>query len=160
MIEATVKDERLGYVGEITKVNVEPIRDLIGKNYIPVVSTLGYDKEGNLYNINADTAAAKIAGEMKAESLISMTDIAGILQDPEDLGTLLPVVDLVDAEELLQKGVISGGMIPKIRCCMDAIKEGVQKVFVLDGRVPHSILVEMLTDEGVGTMVIEKRKDR
>lgn len=160
MIEATVKDERLGYVGEITKVNVEPIRDLIEKNYIPVVSTLGYDKEGNLYNINADTAAAKIAGEMKAESLISMTDIAGILQDPEDLGTLLPVVDLVDAEELLQKGVISGGMIPKIRCCMDAIKEGVQKVFVLDGRVPHSILVEMLTDEGVGTMVIEKRKDR
>lgn len=159
MIEAKVKDERLGYVGEITRVNVEPILDLLEKNYIPVVSTLGYDKQGNLYNINADTAAAKIAGEMKAESLISMTDIAGILRDPQDIGTLLPVVDLEDAEQLLQEGVISGGMIPKIRCCMDTIRGGVQKVFVLDGRVPHSILVEMLTDEGVGTMVIEKKKD-
>ena len=160
MIEAEVKDERLGFVGEITKVNVQPILDLLEKNYIPVVSTLGYDKKGNLYNINADTAAAKIAGAMKAESLISMTDIAGLMRDPSDPESLIPLVDLQDAEELQAEGVISGGMIPKINCCTDAIKEGVRKVFILDGRVPHSILVEMLTDEGVGTMVVERRRNR
>lgn len=160
MIEAEVKDERLGFVGEITKVNVQPILDLLEKNYIPVVSTLGYDKKGNLYNINADTAAAKIAGAMQAESLISMTDIAGLMRDPSDPSSLIPLVDLQDAEELQAEGVISGGMIPKINCCTDAIKEGVRKVFILDGRVPHSILVEMLTDEGVGTMVVERRRNR
>lgn len=160
MIEAEVKDERLGFVGEITKVNVQPILDLLEKNYIPVVSTLGYDKKGNLYNINADTAAAKIAGAMRAESLISMTDIAGLMRDPSDPSSLIPLVDLQDAEELQAEGVISGGMIPKINCCTDAIKEGVRKVFILDGRVPHSILVEMLTDEGVGTMVVERRRNR
>lgn len=152
MIEAAKKDERLGFVGDITKVNVEPILDVLEKGYIPVVSTVGCDGEGNVYNINADTAAAKIAGELKAESLISLTDISGILYDKDDPTTLIPVITLSDAERLVEEGVINGGMIPKVECCTNAIKWGVTKVFIIDGRVPHSILIETLTDEGIGTM--------
>lgn len=152
MIEAAKKDERLGFVGDITKVNVEPILDVLEKGYIPVVSTVGCDSEGNVYNINADTAAAKIAGELKAESLISLTDISGILYDKDDPSTLIPVITLSDAERLVEEGVINGGMIPKVECCTNAIKWGVTKVFIIDGRVPHSILIETLTDEGIGTM--------
>ena len=154
MIEAEIKDERLGFVGKITSVNVEPIADLLEKGYIPVVSTVGCDKAGNVYNINADTAAAQIAGAMKAESLISMTDIAGILRDRDDPSSLIPLIDIGDAEALFREGIISGGMIPKVECSIDAIRCGVKKVIIMDGRVPHAILIETLTDEGAGTMVV------
>ncbi|HCG36297.1 MAG TPA: acetylglutamate kinase [Clostridiales bacterium] len=158
MIEAKMKDPRLGYVGEITHVNVEPIYDLLEKGYIPVISTVGCDREGNVYNINADTAAAWIAGALQAESLITMTDIAGILADPSDPDSLIKKIDLDDAKELFKKGIVSGGMIPKVECCVNAIIRGVSKVFILDGRIPHAILLETLTNEGAGTMVVKKKR--
>ena len=159
MLSAECKDPQLGFVGDITKVNVQPIIDVIEKGYIPVVSTLGCDKEGNVYNVNADTAAAKIAGAMEAESLISLTDISGILKDKNDPSTLIPHIDVDSAEKLIEKGVISDGMIPKVECCVNAIKWGVKKVFIIDGRVEHSILIETLTDEGIGTMFYKARKE-
>lgn len=152
MIEARVREERLGFVGDITGVNVEPILDVIDKGYIPVVSTVGCDREGNVYNINADTAAARIAGELRAESLISMTDTAGILRDKNDPSTLIPVIRTCDAPDLIANGTIGGGMIPKVECCINALRWGVNRVFIIDGRIPHSILIEMLTNEGIGTM--------
>lgn len=154
MIKAEQLDEKLGYVGEITNVNVQPILDVIDKGYIPVISTLGYDDDGNTYNINADTAAARIAGELQAESLISMTDIAGILRDKDDPSTLISQIYVSDAPQLVREGVISGGMIPKVNCCIESIRRGVKKVFIIDGRIPHSILIETLTDEGLGTMFV------
>ena len=154
ILEAKVKDERLGYVGEITKVRPQPIQDLLEKNYIPVVSTVASDKHGNVYNINGDTAAAFIAGALGAERLIMMTDIAGILRDKDDPDTLIPHVTVEEARELYAEGVISGGMIPKVDCCIEALRRGVQNVVIMDGRVPHSILMELLTDEGAGTMVM------
>ena len=154
MIDAVAKDERLGYVGRVTGVNVEPILDLLEKGYIPVISTVGCDSVGNAYNINADTAAARIAAGLKAESLISMTDICGILRDRDDPDTLIPRVTVSEAAQLFRDGIISGGMVPKVDCCVDAVMCGVKKVFIMDGRVPHSILIEMLTDEGAGTMVV------
>ncbi len=154
LIEAKIKDEQLGFVGEITNINVEPILDVLEKGYIPVVSTVGCDAEGNTYNINADTAASKIAGMLKAESLISMTDIAGLLRDKDDPESLIKVVNVSEAPLLVKEGIISGGMIPKVECCIEAIRMGVHKVFILDGRVPHSIIIEMLTDEGIGTMFV------
>ena len=157
MILCEMKDEALGYVGKITKVNVTPIQDLLEKGYIPVVSTVGCDTEGNVYNINADTAAAYIAGAMQAECLITLTDIAGVLKDANDPSSLIPSLDIKEAKELFATGVISGGMIPKVECCIDAINRGVRKVFIMDGRVPHSILIETLTDEGAGTMVIREK---
>lgn len=156
MIEAKVKDPALGYVGEITAVNVKPVLDVIEKGYIPVVSTIGCDSDGNVYNINADTAAAKIAGELGAASLISMTDICGILKDKDDPTTLIPKITISHAPELIEQGIISGGMIPKVECCINAVKWGVQRVFIIDGRIPHAILIEMLTDEGIGTMFIDE----
>ncbi len=158
LIEAETKDERLGFVGRITKVNVEPILDLLEHDYIPVVSTVGCDMNGNVYNINADTAAAYIAGAMQAERLLTMTDIAGILRDKDDPTSLIPCIDLEDAKKLFEDGTISGGMIPKVECCIDAIRRGVKKVIIMDGRVPHALLIETLTDEGAGTMVLEERK--
>lgn len=158
LIEAEVKDERLGFVGRITKVNVAPIKDLLEHDYIPVVSTVGCDKQGNIYNINADTAAAYIAGALKAERLISMTDIAGILKDKDDPTSLIPCIDTKEAKELFADGTISGGMIPKVECCLEAIDKGVRKVIIMDGRVPHSLLIETLTDEGAGTMVIPAKE--
>ena len=160
MIMAKVKDEKLGYVGEITSVNVQPILDLLEKDYIPVISTVGSDLEGNTYNINADTAAAHIAGALRAERLITMTDITGVMMDPHDPESLMPCIDLVDARQLMDEGVISGGMIPKIECCIDAISYGVRKVIILDGRVPHAILMEVLTNEGAGTMVVKNKYDK
>ncbi|MBQ6816181.1 MAG: acetylglutamate kinase [Clostridia bacterium] len=154
LIEATVKDERLGYVGKIEKVHINPILDLLEKGYIPVVSTIGCDKQGNAYNINGDTAAAFIAGALSAERLIMMTDIAGILRDKNDTSTLIPHVTVSEARNLYQSGVVSGGMIPKVECCIEAIEKGVKNVIIMDGRVPHSILMEILTDEGAGTMVM------
>ncbi len=158
LIEAAPISEKLGYAGEITAVHVEPILDLLDKGYIPVVSTVGCDKEGNTYNVNADTAAARIAGELKAECLLSMTDIVGLLQDKDDPSTLIPKVYVSDAPKLIRDGIISGGMIPKINCCIEAIRRGVKKVFIIDGRVPHAILIEMLTDEGIGTMFVSGNK--
>ena len=158
LIEAEIKDERLGYVGKITNVNITPINDLLEKGYIPVVSTVGCDRQGNSFNINGDTAAAFIAGALKAERLIMMTDIAGILQDRDDPSTLIPDVTIDEAEELKAEGVVSGGMVPKVDCCVQALKKGVENVVIMDGRVPHSILMEILTDEGAGTMVMGERK--
>ncbi len=153
LIQATFKDERLGYVGKITGINKQPVEDLLEKGYIPVVSTVGCDDKGNLFNINGDTAAAHIAGALNAERLIMMTDIAGILRDKDDPSTLIPHITVDEAKTLYDAGVISGGMIPKVDCCIEAIREGVENVIIMDGRVPHSILMELLTDEGAGTMV-------
>ena len=146
---------RLGYVGEITGINPEPILDLLNLGYIPVISTTGCDADGNVYNINADTAAAKIAGVLNAASFISMTDIAGLLRDKDDPSTLIPKVYVSDIPQLINEGIISGGMIPKIECCREAIRRGVEKVFIIDGRVPHALLIETLTDEGLGTMFVQ-----
>ena len=154
ILEATMKDENLGYVGEITKIRTQPITDLLEKNYIPVISTIASDRQGNTYNINGDTAAACIAGALGAERLIMMTDIAGLLRDKDDPSTLIPAVTISEAKQLFEEGIISGGMIPKVDCCIEAIEKGVRHVVIMDGRVPHSILMELLTDEGAGTMVL------
>ena len=154
ILEATMKDEALGYVGEITKIRTQPITDLLEKNYIPVISTIASDRQGNTFNINGDTAAACIAGALGAERLIMMTDIAGLLRDKDDPSTLISAVTVSEAKQLFEEGVISGGMIPKVDCCIEAIEKGVRHVVIMDGRVPHSILMELLTDEGAGTMVL------
>ena len=153
LIEAKMRNASLGFVGSITNVNIEPVTDLLEKGYIPVISTVGCDRDGNTYNINGDTAAACIAGALGAERLIMMTDIAGILRDRDDPATLIRELTIRDAVKLFEQGVISGGMIPKVDCCIDAIHRGVKKVIIMDGRVPHSILMELLTDEGAGTIV-------
>ena len=153
LIEAKIKDERLGYVGDVVHVNIEPVTDLLEKGYIPVISTIGCDRDGNTYNINGDTAAAHIAGALGAERLIMLTDIAGILRDRNDPASLIPAITIDEAQQLREDGVISGGMIPKVECCIDAIHRGVKNAIIMDGRIPHSILMEILTDEGAGTMV-------
>ena len=155
IIEAKMKDERLGYVGEITKIRTQPITDLLEKNYIPVISTVASDRQGNTYNINGDTAAAYIAGALQAERLIMMTDINGVLRDRDDPSTLIRELTVAEAKGLYEEGIISGGMIPKVDCCIEAISKGVSNVVIMDGRVPHAILMELLTDEGAGTMVTE-----
>ncbi len=153
LIEAQMLDEKLGYVGEIVAIHPEPIKDLLEKGYIPVVSTLGCDKAGNIYNINADTAAAFIAGALEAESLINMTDTKGVLMDAADPQSLIPRLSLSDIPRLQESGVVTGGMIPKLECCAHAVEKGANRAFIIDGRLPHAILIEMLTDEGIGTMV-------
>ncbi|MDO4845105.1 MAG: acetylglutamate kinase [Oscillospiraceae bacterium] len=155
LIECRQKDPQLGYVGEITKMHINPVTDLLEKGYIPVVSTLGCDRGGNVYNINGDTAAAYIAGALGAERFVLMTDIAGLMRDKDDPATLIPEVSLEEIDALLKQGVISGGMIPKVGCCVEAIRQGVKKVVIMDGRVPHAILMELLTNEGAGTLVRE-----
>lgn len=159
LIEAEVKDEKLGYVGSITAVNTKVINDLLNNNYIPVISTIGCDKAGNIYNINADTAAAYIAGALGAERLIMMTDIAGILKDKNDPASIIPEITVKEAGVLRENGVIGGGMIPKVECCIKAIEQGVKNVIIMDGRVPHAILMELLTNEGAGTMVTGKSRE-
>ncbi len=153
LIEATFKDERLGFVGDITNINIEPVEGLLEGNYIPVISTVGCDQEGNTYNINGDTAAAYIAGALNAERFILMTNISGIMEDPEDPDSLIPELTVEEAKGLYDSGVISGGMIPKVDCCISATEMGVNGVVILDGRVPHAILMELLTDEGAGTRI-------
>ena len=153
LIEARMKNVALGYVGSITKINIKPVMDLLERGYIPVISTIGCDDEGNAYNINGDTAAAWIAGALEAERLIMMTDIAGILRDRNDPSSLIPELTVAQAKQLYQDGVVSGGMIPKVDCCIQAIHEGVKNVVIMDGRVPHSILMELLTNEGAGTWI-------
>ncbi len=152
MIITKKLDDVHGFVGEITEINTKIINDALNNGYIPVISTVGCDREGNTYNVNADTAASRIAGALKAESLISMTDIIGLLRDVNDPTTLIKEVNVSEVKELINDGIISGGMIPKVDCCVDAIRRGVNKSFIIDGRVPHSILIEVLTDEGIGTM--------
>jgi len=153
LIQAEIKDERLGYVGKVTKINIDPVMDLLEKGYIPVVSTLGCDEQGNIYNINGDTAAAYIAGALNAENMIMMTDIAGILRDKDDPSSLIPRLTESEAHALYQDGTISGGMIPKVESCITALQKGVEKCVIMDGRVPHSIVMELLTNEGAGTML-------
>ena len=159
LIECSMKDPRLGYVGKIEKIHIEPVNDLLEKGYIPVISTVGCDKDGNAYNINGDTAAAYIAGALQAKRLIMMTDIAGVLRDKDDPSSLIAELTVDEAHQLYEEGVISGGMIPKVDCCIEAIREGVKNVIIMDGRVPHSILMELLTDEGAGTMVVGGRNE-
>ncbi len=154
LIKASIKNPKLGFVGNIDEVNISPVTDLLEKGYIPVISTIGCDDDGNVYNINADTAAARIAGALNAERLIMMTDIEGLLKDKDDPSTLIPTITIKEANELLDNGTIVGGMIPKIKCCIDAISHGVKNVTIMDGRIPHSILMELLTNEGAGTEVI------
>ncbi len=152
MMTACPLDERLGFVGEITHVNTKPILDVLEKGYIPVISTVACDEEGNVYNVNADTAAAEIAGALKAQSFISMTDTPGLLRDKDDPKSLIKKIQVSEVRQLIAEGIIQGGMIPKVDCCVEAIRRGVGRVFILDGRVAHSILIETLTDEGLGTM--------
>lgn len=154
MIRAKKVDEKLGFAGEIIDVDVQPILDVLERGYIPVISTVGCDTEGNTYNVNADTAASRIAGALKAESLVSMTDIVGLCKDKDDPSTLISKVHVSEAPALVRDGIISGGMIPKVQCCIEAIRRGVKKVFIIDGRIPHSILIEILTDAGIGTMFV------
>ena len=153
ILEATMKDERLGYVGEVTKIRTQPITALLENNYIPVISTMASDRHGNTYNINGDTAAAYIAGALNAERLIMMTDIDGVMRDKDDPTSLIRELTVSEARQLFDDGIVSGGMIPKVECCIEAISKGVKHVVMMDGRVPHSILMELLTDEGAGTMV-------
>ncbi len=152
MLECRALDDTHGYVGEIVNVNTEVIEEALSHSFIPVISTIGYDKDNNCYNINADTVAAAIAGALGAEALVSMTDIVGLLRDKDDPSTLIHRVYISDTPALISEGVISGGMIPKIDSMTSALREGVKKAFIIDGRVPHSILMELLTDEGMGTM--------
>jgi acetylglutamate kinase len=160
LIEAKVKDERLGYVGEITNINIAPVKDLLEKGYIPVVSTIGCDQESNAYNINGDTAAAYIAGALKAKRLILMTNVNGILERSDDPSSLITDITVSEAGELKAKGIISGGMIPKVDCCIKAIETGTRKVVIINGMIPHAIIMELLTDEGVGTLVKGDKDDK
>jgi len=153
LIEAKIRDEKYGFVGDVTKINTEVINDLLDKGYIPVISTLGCDQDGNTYNINGDTAAGKIAGALNAERMILLTDVRGVMKDMNDESSLIPELTINEARKLKEDGTISGGMIPKVKCCIDAVEAGVEAVVILDGRVPHAILMETLTDEGAGTMI-------
>lgn len=147
-------DVDLGYVGEIVKVNKKPIVDALAGGYIPVIATVACGEDGTTYNINADTAAARIAAELGAENLILMTDIAGLLRDKDDPSTLIPTVNVSEVPFMKRRGIISGGMIPKIDCCVEAVRRGVFKTSIIDGRVPHSILIELLSNEGIGTQFV------
>ncbi len=154
MLLCEKQDERLGFVGKVDKVNPGIIFDCLEAGYIPVISTVGYGKDGEIYNVNADTAASVIAGAVGAESLILMTDIKGLLENKDDENTLIKKVYVSDIPSLIKQGIISGGMIPKIECCKEAIRRGVNRVFITDGRVNHSILLELLSDSGMGTMFV------
>ncbi|MBO6302879.1 MAG: acetylglutamate kinase [Ruminiclostridium sp.] len=153
MIEAKQLDPELGLVGEVTHINSDIINDALDNGYIPVISTVAGGADGKVYNINADTAAARIAAEMHAENLVLMTDIVGLLRDKDDESTLIPQVGLSEVPYLKNQGIISGGMIPKIDCCVEAVRRGVKQSIIIDGRIPHSILIELLTSKGVGTMI-------
>lgn len=152
LIKVHQKNEKLGHVGEIDEINTKILDDLLDGGFIPVISSIGIDDDGNPYNINADTAAAKIATALHAESMVVMSNINGVLRDKDDENSLISQMSLADAEELKKSGIIAGGMIPKVDCCTNAVKEGVKKVFIINGEIPHAILIELLTDEGLGTM--------
>ena len=153
LIQAVQKDPALGFVGQIVQVNTQPLIDLLDNGYIPIVATLGCDEQGNVYNINGDTAAAYVAGALQAERMLLLTDVEGVLRDKDDPDSLIPEIAVADARALVQDGVVDGGMIPKLECCIEAIDQGVGNAVILDGRVAHAVLVELLTDEGAGTMI-------
>ena len=151
MAEKLKSEQDLGFVGEITGVNTKVITDSLNNGYVPVIATVASTEDGQTMNINADTAASRIAAELGAENLILMTDIAGLLKDKDDPSTLIPSVNVSDVPFMKRQGIISGGMIPKIDCCVEAVRRGVRKTSIIDGRVPHSILIELLSSEGIGT---------
>lgn len=159
IVEAEFKNKELGYVGNVININTAPIMTLLENGYIPVIATLGADRDGNVYNINGDTTASYIAGALKAAKMIMMTDIAGVMMDPKDPSTLIPEISVSEAEKLKKDGVISGGMIPKIDACLTALERGVSAVSIMDGCKPHSILMELLTDDGTGTMIVPDGTD-
>ena len=146
--------EDLGFVGNVVEVNTKPIMDALDNGVIPVIATVACDKNGQAYNVNADTAAARIASELNAENLLLLTDIVGLLRDKDDPSTLIPDVHVSEVPAMKRQGIISGGMIPKIECCVEAIRRGVKKAVIIDGRVPHSILIEILSNEGIGTQFL------
>ena len=150
--EKLITSEDIGYVGEITQVNPKVINDVINNGFVPIISTVAGSYQGDVYNINADIAASRIAAELGACKLILMTDIRGLLRDKDDENTLIPSVNVSEVPMLKREGIISGGMIPKIDCCVEAVRRGVSRAYIIDGRIPHSILIEMLTAEGIGTM--------
>lgn len=152
--EKAQSGEDLGLVGEVAGVNAAPILDVLEAGYIPVIATLGVGTDGTVYNINADAAAARIAAELHAENLISLTDIRGLLRDRDDDATLISEVRCSELPALVRQGIVSGGMIPKVECCVEAVRRGVSRAFIIDGRIPHSILIEMMTNEGIGTMFL------
>ena len=155
LFQAVKLDEKYGLVGEIKKVDPAAVEDQLEKGYIPVIATVAQGMDGlNAYNVNADTAAAKLAVALKAERLLLLTDVRGLLRDPKDESTLLPEVGLSQVPRLIKDGVISGGMIPKVECCVEAVRSGVKSAVILDGRIPHSLLIELLSDEGIGTMLV------
>lgn len=150
--EKLVSEADLGFVGDITGIETDAILGTLASGYIPVIATLGSDEQGNIYNINADTAAAYIAGALQAENLIMMTDVRGLLRDKDNADTLISAVSVSEVAQLMHEEIVTGGMIPKIESCVLAVREGVTKAFIIDGRIPHAILIEMMTDEGIGTM--------
>lgn len=152
MAEKLVSGVDLGYVGEIKEVNPEPINNALNAGYIPIVATVAGGYDGNVYNINADLAAAQIAAKLGARKLILMTDIRGLLRDVNDENSLISVVNVSEVPMLKREGIISGGMIPKIDCCVEAVRSGVKRAHIIDGRIEHSILLELFSDEGIGTM--------
>lgn len=147
-------DVDLGYVGEVEAVDTKPILDALDNGYIPVIASVSADENGQAYNINADTAASAIAAALGAENLILMTDIRGLLYDKNDENTVIPVVNVSEVASMIKQGIISGGMIPKIESCVETVRRGASKVAIIDGRIPHSILIEMLDTEGIGTMFL------
>ena len=155
MIKAKKLDDGYdyGYVGEITDIDPKPIKKVLEEDYIPVIATVGIDDEGQIYNINADTAAAEIAAALKAENIITLSDIPGLLKDVNDPDSLIPEISIDEIDGLIESGVISGGMIPKIKSCVKAIRSGVEKAVMIDGRIPHSIIIEMFSSEGIGTLM-------
>jgi acetylglutamate kinase len=155
LLKAGQLNEELGYVGKITKVNPEVIINALNNGYIPVIATVASGTDGGVYNINADIAAARIAAEIGAETLILMTDVKGILENKDDESTLIYTINLNEVPLMKERGIISGGMIPKIDCCVEAVRRGVKKANIIDGRIPHSILIELLTDKGAGTMIVK-----
>ena len=155
MIQVHKQNDELGYVGSIDTIDTSIIDDVISRGYIPVISSIGMGADGKTYNINADTVAAKIAGALKAETMVAMTNIDGVLRDAHDPSSLISKITMAEADQLKAEGIIAGGMIPKVDCCLEAIKSGAQKVFIINGEIPHAILIELLTDEGLGTMFVK-----
>lgn len=156
MIQVHQKNDELGYVGEVDVIDTAIIDDVISKGYIPVISSIGCRADGQVYNVNADTVAAKIAGALKAETMVAMTNIDGVLRDVNNPSSLIPRITVAEAETLKVEGIIAGGMIPKVDCCLEAIAAGAQKVFIINGEIPHAILIELFTDEGLGTMFVKE----
>lgn len=159
LVKAKLKDpENLGAVGEITEVNTQVIEDLVGKGYIPVIACMGMDENGEACNINGDEMASGIAKALGADNFVLISDVPGVLENPEDPATLISQINISEVEDLYAKDIISGGMIPKVQCCVDAVKGNVRQAVILDGRIPHSLIVEFLTNSGIGTLFYNEEK--